>query len=115
MKHETTKSFIIGFALSILLTLVAYLAVVNHLFPSVILITFILVLAFMQLAVQLLFFLHMGREPRPRWNLYVFLSAFSIILFIVVTSIWIMNHLYHNLMTPSQIDSYTVEQEGMQQ
>lgn len=113
MKHETTKSFIIGFALSMVLTLAAYFAVVNHVFNSVYITTFIIVLAFIQLVVQMVFFLHLGREPRPRWNLYVFLNSFAIILFIVIASIWIMNHLYHNLMTPAQIDSYTLQQEGM--
>jgi len=110
---ETSRSFVIGFILSLLLTFAAYFAVVYHVTTDVGLTTFIIFLAFVQLVVQLLFFLHLGRESRPRWNLNVFLTSFSIILFIVVASIWIMQHLYHNLMTPQEMDNYTMQQENL--
>ena len=113
-QHETTKSFVVGFILSIVLTLAAYFAVVNKVFSGTELVTFIIVLAFAQLAVQLLWFLHMGREPKPRWNLQVFLAAFSIILVVVVASIWIMQHLHYNLMTPDEMNHHAMEEEAIQ-
>jgi len=110
---ETSRSFVVGLLLSLVLTFAAYYAVVYHVFGTTELTIFIIVLAFVQLAVQLYYFLHMGREPKPRWNLYVFLSTFSVILFIVVASIWIMHHLHYNLMSPSEMMEYTLEKEAL--
>ena len=112
-QSETTKSFVIGFIISIALTLAAYVAVVNKVLSGDILVTFILFLAFVQLVVQLLFFLHLGREPKPRWNLQVFLVAFSIIFVVVVGSIWIMHHLNYNMLPSEQMLEHTMEKEAI--
>jgi len=97
------KSYILGFILSIILTLAAYIPVemgstshkgVSSQFGITV---FILALAFIQLIVQMVFFLHMGNETRPRWKLGVFISFASIILIVVVASIWIMQHLNYNM------------------
>lgn len=112
-QHETTKSFVVGFVLSIILTLAAYFAVVYKVFGTAELIVFILVLAFVQLAVQLLWFLHLGREPKPRWNLQVFLVAFSIIFVVVVGSIWIMTHLNYNMLPSEEMLEHTMEKEAI--
>ena len=114
MHAETTKSFIRGFLLSVGLTLAAYFAVVNHLLSGVLLIIFIVTLAFAQLVVQLLFFLHMGRESKPHWNLMAFLVTFSVILIVILASIWIMNHLHYNLMSPEEMNRYIMEKEAIQ-
>lgn len=116
MKHEfrgTLWSYIIGFTLSILFTLLSYFLVVNHITSGALLVATILVLAIIQLFVQLLFFLHMGKEQKPYWNLTVFISFVGIILVIVIGSLWIMYHLnYH--MTPTQMNSYMLKEEGIQ-
>ena len=46
MHTETTKSFIIGFLLSVALTFAAYYAVVNHLLTGTMLLAAIIILAF---------------------------------------------------------------------
>lgn len=109
--NATLKSYTIGFILSIVLTLAAYFLVVNHLLTKELMIAAVLGLAIAQLTVQLLFFLHMGQEKNPRWNLMFFLSFVSIILIIVVASLWIMAHLNYN-MTPDEINQHTMEEEG---
>ncbi|SRR5258708_6703890 len=97
------KSYIIGFILSVILTLLAYIPVQihvssHHMALSHELITyFILPLAFIQLIIQMIFFLHMANESKPRWKLVVFISFVSIIFIVVVASIWIMNHLNYNM------------------
>jgi cytochrome o ubiquinol oxidase subunit IV len=108
----TLKSYLIGFVLSIALTLVPYFLVVNHLLTGEILIAIILGLAVVQLLVQLLFFLHMGQEKGPRWKLMIFTSFVSIILIVVVGSLWIMYHLNYN-MSPMEVNEYTMEEEGI--
>ena len=113
--HGTIRSYTIGFVLSILLTLAAYFAVVKHMFAGWILIAIIMGYALTQFVVQLIFFLHLGRESKPRWNLVMLLSTVAVVLIIVVGSLWITSHLdrYHPSMTPAQMDTYMRNQEGL--
>jgi cytochrome o ubiquinol oxidase operon protein cyoD len=105
----TYKSYITGFVLSVILTLAAYFAVVSEA-PKALVI--ILLLAIAQLFVQLIFFLHLLSKGSNRgWNLAILISAFSIILILVIGSIWIMNHLNYN-MTPQDINNYMSDQSG---
>lgn len=111
---STPKTYIIGFILSIVLTLGSYYLVTFHLasghtLPSDQIMTFLLPgLAIIQAMVQLLFFLHL--RGRSGWDLAVFLSTVSVILILVVGSLWIMGNLNYNMMP----DSYIIRQEGMQ-
>jgi|SRR5579859_5594901 len=116
MKHEfqgTLTSYSVGFICSILLTLAAYFMVVNHSLSDAALVACILALAVLQLFIQLLFFLHMGKEPKPYWNLTVFIAFVGIILIVVTGSLWIMYHLNYN-MTPTDMNSYMLKEEGIQ-
>jgi cytochrome o ubiquinol oxidase subunit IV len=109
------KSYIIGFVLSIVLTLLAYFPVLQNVnshhttFPRDLVLCFIIALAFIQLLVQLLFFLHLGQEQKPRWKLAILISFFGIVLIVVVASIWIMQHLNYNM---SLVQLNRVMQQG---
>jgi len=109
--------YTIGFVLSLVCTTIAFGLVWIHstspylFFPAIILIAGVLILAMLQLLVQLFFFLHIGEESSPKWNMIFLISTFSAILIIVVASLWIMGHLNYN-MTPSQINSYINSQSG---
>lgn len=93
------RSYIIGFALSIILTLAAFLAVSEKLLSGSQLVYTIMALALIQATIQLYLFLHLGEESKPYWNLYTFL-AMTIILIIVFTgTLWIMSNLNYNLMS----------------
>lgn len=106
-----------GFVLSLALTLMAYAAVrhhvsTHHLFPTDDTMLFILsTLAISQLVVQLVFFLHLDKESKPRWNLMVLIFAAIIVFIIVGGSLWIMYHLNYN-MTPQQMNNYLQQQDG---
>ncbi|MGH7203436.1 MAG: cytochrome o ubiquinol oxidase subunit IV [Candidatus Levyibacteriota bacterium] len=93
----TLKSYVTGFILSIVLTIIPYFLVSNHLLSGALIVAIVIGFAFVQLAVQLLFFLHMREEAKPRLNLLIFISFASIILIVVVASIWIMQHLNYNM------------------
>jgi cytochrome o ubiquinol oxidase operon protein cyoD len=117
MKKGTFRSYATGFILSIILTVGAYtfvqLHVLSHhkMFSHEMLTYAFLGLAVLQFIVQLVFFLHLADESKPRWNLVVFLSTLGIVLILVVGSLWIMNHLnYH--MTPTQMDIYMMKNPG---
>lgn len=112
--NKTTNSYVIGFVLSLLLTFTAYFAVVNQMLGGWMLIAAILGLAFIQLWVQLIFFLHLWQESKPRWNLIIFLSTVFIILILVVGSLWIMNHLNYQMESPTEVNNYIIKDEGIQ-
>lgn len=100
--EKSLASRTIGFAASLILTLTAFLIIYNpgffHLGAGAA-INVILILALVQSIVQSIFFLNVLSEKGTRWNLVVFASTISIILIIIVFSIWIMHHLNYN-MTP---------------
>lgn len=104
------KAYVVGFVLSLILTFAAYYLVTLQLLSGNTLLVSILVLAFVQLFVQLWFFLHLGREQKPRWNLIFFLSTAGIIFIVVAGSIWIMSHLNYNMM-PHEVEEYVMEEE----
>lgn len=105
--------YIIGFGLSIILTFLAYIAVLylKSDLSKTLLIGSILFIAFLQLFVQLVFFLHLGTEDPPKWNVIFFITTFIAITVVVVGSVWIMNNLNYN-MTPQQMLQYIQGQSG---
>lgn len=105
--------YIIGFALSLVFTLNAYIAVTqaqNGVTSSLFIL--LVALAIGQLVVQVFFFLHLGREPKPRWNALAFITMIMVVLFIVAGSIWIMNNLNYNMMGDHAAEMI-LEDEGL--
>ncbi len=98
---KTARLYILGFGLSIALTLIAfglthYHLTTEHIFPPHNgMIAMLIALAVLQLFVQLVCFLHLGQEPKPRWNALVLVFASFIVIIVVGGTIWIMNHLMH--------------------
>jgi cytochrome o ubiquinol oxidase operon protein cyoD len=109
--NYTLRSYITGFILSITLTLTAFLLVDGHVFARRFLIAGVAALALTQFIVQMLFFLHLGRESKPRWKLLVMCFMILIVLILVFGSIWIMYNLNYR-MTPQQINAYMQNQSG---
>ena len=93
------KHYLIGFVLSVLLTLLMYLLVAEHWMTGPVLTLSITLLALFQAALQLYLFLNVGKEPKPYWNLTTFLFMAMVIGIIVFGSIWIMQNLNYNLMS----------------
>src|SRR5690349_2826912 len=85
--------YVFGFVLAVALTLIAYFMVVNHVMTGTALITTIMILAAVQLLVQLVFFLHLGREKSARWNVASFYFMMIILVIVVLGSLWIMHNL----------------------
>lgn len=106
-------SYISGFVLSLALTFLAYSLVVNHIFAGWGLVASIAGLAGVQLLVQLVFFLHLGNEPKPRLNLIVLLFAVLVIIIVMFGSLWIMHNLDYNMMSPMETETFIREEEGI--
>lgn len=115
--QQSLSSYIIGFFFSFSLTLVAYISVITYrdshhtAFSPGFILPWIFVLAFLQLIVQLLFFLHLGREKKPYFNAIFLMMTAGMIALVIIASIWIMNHLNYN-MTPKDIQQYIHDQSG---
>ncbi|REK71721.1 cytochrome o ubiquinol oxidase subunit IV [Paenibacillus paeoniae] len=90
--HGSMKSYVIGFLLSIVLTIIPLVAVMNDMFSKQVTTVIILIMAILQFAVQLLFFMHIRDEKKPRYNLISLIFGLVIMLTIVAGSIWIMTY-----------------------
>lgn len=100
MNHLSLKSYIVGFGLSLLLTLVPYALVSFELAPRSVLVPAVVLAAILQLFVQLGFFLHLSFKPSERDGLLSLVSTAIIILTIVFGSLWIMANLNYFMMDP---------------
>lgn len=110
-ERGTFRSYTIGFGLSIVLTLAAYIATVKHLLSGKGLMAVLLGLAVVQFVVQLFFFLHIGRETKPRLKLLMLFLMIIFVLIVVLGSLWIMYNLNYR-MSPEQINQYMKNQAG---
>jgi cytochrome o ubiquinol oxidase operon protein cyoD len=111
--HGTTRSYTIGFILSIVFTLAAYFSVTEHIFSGNLLLAILFGLALIQFFIQLVFFLHLGKESKPRWNLTIFSFMILVVVMIVAGSIWIMKNLDYHMRTPAETDKTIMSDEAI--
>lgn len=96
--HGNVKAYTIGFFGSIFLTALSFLAVMSHKFGHTVLTTLLVILAIVQGALQARYFLHVGEEPKPKWESGLFFFMIFALLIIVVGSVWIMFDLNNRVM-----------------
>lgn len=109
MKQGSHLSYVYGFLLSLVLTLAAYMLVTSKVLTGSLLIATVTGLALTQLLIQLILFLHLGSETKPRWNQLTFVFTVVVAVILVFGSVWIMNNLnYH--MTPQEMNQQMFEQ-----
>jgi cytochrome o ubiquinol oxidase operon protein cyoD len=111
--HSGIASYVIGFVLAITLTLLAYFIVVNHLATGFTLLATLLGLAAVQLLVQLVFFLHLGRDKNSRWNVASFYFMLMVLVIFVGGSLWIMSNLNYNMMmSPEEMNKFMLDESN---
>ena len=96
--HGNTKQYMIGFILSVILTIIPFGMVMSGGFGRGILITVISITAVAQILIQLIYFLHMFSSSEQRWNVIAFVYTILTIAILLVGSVWIMNYLHYNMM-----------------
>ncbi|WP_219836815.1 cytochrome o ubiquinol oxidase subunit IV [Paenibacillus sp. R14(2021)] len=89
--HGSLKSYIIGFILSIVLTLIPLIIVFKTNMGKTAVIATIIAMAIIQLLVQLLFFMHIREGEKPRYNVMALILGLFIVVVIVLGSVWIMS------------------------
>ncbi len=93
MSHPTSISYrnnITGFAISLVLTIASFGLVSSGHFPASFTLALIAMLAVLQVIAQMHFFLHLDTSSEQRWNLISLIYTLTIIVFLVVGTLWIM-------------------------
>lgn len=91
------RAYTIGFILSLIFTFIPYYLVVNDVMTGMSLLLTILGFGIMQMLVQVLFFLHLGRGPGPTWQQVFFVATIVTILVVVGGSIVITRNLHYGM------------------
>ncbi len=118
-QQKIRRMYIIGFVSSIVLTIIAFMIVNLHLSTnpqtpsSQVVVGILMFLAVAQLFVQLFFFLHLGKESKPRLNLMAFLFMTLVVGIIVLGSLWIMKNLDYHMSHNPNIEKMIIQDEGI--
>jgi cytochrome o ubiquinol oxidase operon protein cyoD len=89
--HGSVKAYVIGFILSIVLTIVPLVLVLEHVLSKAVLVPTILIFAVLQFVIQLYFFMHIRDGEGPRYNVMALILGIIFVVTIVAGSIWIMS------------------------
>jgi len=113
-EHGTIKNYVIGFVLSLVFTLIPYFLAINRVMTGEMLFGTIITFALLQAGIQLLFFLHLGRERNPRWQSGFLLVTAGGLFVVTVGTTWILYHLHTN-MAPTAEALQLAQDEGIAQ
>ncbi len=89
--HDSTKSYVIGFILSIVLTIIPLVLVLNHMMSKTSLIVVSVIMAVLQFVVQLFLFMHIRDGEKPRYNAMALILGVVVVFTIVAGSLWVMS------------------------
>lgn len=93
--HGSVRSYVIGFVLSVVLTAAAFGLVMQQMFGP----TECAVLAFIQILVHLVFFLHMNTCSSQRWNLLSLASAVLVAVILIGGTLWALHNVRAHMMS----------------
>jgi cytochrome o ubiquinol oxidase operon protein cyoD len=97
--HGTIKAYLIGFGSSLALTLASFSLVLARPFASPVLVVALVLLALTQAIIQIIFFLHVGEEEKPRWESLIFYFMVLVLAIVVFGTLWIMYNLNDRTMS----------------
>ena len=96
--HGSMKGYLIGFALSAILTAIPFWLIIGHEFthPSTAALT-IMAFAAAQVVVHMIFFLHMTPKSEGGWTMLALIFTVVIVGITLSGSLWVMYHLNANM------------------
>jgi len=105
---------VVGFIFSLVLTLAAYLLAIHHLFSFGTAVVVLLALVCVQFLVQIMCFLHIGKEKGNRDRTAILACGIVVVLILVSGSLWIMFSLDGRMMpNMQQMEQYMNAQDGI--
>ena len=96
--HGSFKSYMIGFVLSVILTVIPFALVMTGVLPNQITGMLIVAAAAVQMVVHMIYFLHMSPKSEGGWNMLALLFTIVVVVICLAGSIWVMYHLNTNMM-----------------
>ena len=96
---NSLRSYVLGFALSAILTAISFRLVMGGI-PVSNQVTglFVMVLAAIQIVVHMVCFLHMNFRSDDGWTMMAFIFTAILVAITLIGSIWVMYHLNVNMM-----------------
>ncbi|MBM2882839.1 MULTISPECIES: cytochrome o ubiquinol oxidase subunit IV [Chromobacterium] len=88
--HISVKGYLVGFVLSVILTVIPFWMVMGGAFTKQATLIGIFALAVVQIVVQLKYFLHLDFSKEGKLNTFSFLFTGMVIVLLVGLSIWII-------------------------
>ncbi len=110
--EQVISRYLVGAVLALGLTLLSYFAVTHHWPGSVFGISLVvMVLAVVQFVVQLVSFLHLSGDMKPRWRSWSLYFTILTLSIVVVGSLWVMINLNYRMgMGPEGMQEYMIQQ-----
>lgn len=96
--HGTRRGYLIGFGLSAVLTAVPFWLVMAGVLSPQATAVWIVVLAFAQIVVHTVCFLHVNARAEGGWTLLALIFTAVMVAIVISGSLWIMYHLNANMM-----------------
>lgn len=96
--HGSVKEYVVGLILSIVLTVIPFYLVITGVWSDFATVLAIVVTAVAQVLVQMVFFLHMNGSSSQSWLTISAVYTVFILVCVIIGSIWIFEHLNHNLL-----------------
>lgn len=104
--HVSSRDYLTGFVLSVILTAVPFAMVMGEWFDtSTTTALWVLGLGTIQIVVHMIYFLHMNRKAEGGWTMLALMFTLLLVVITLVGSLWIMFHLDANLMPASLHDA----------
>jgi cytochrome o ubiquinol oxidase operon protein cyoD len=101
--HGSLKSYMIGFVLSVILTVIPfYLVMTGALQNKQLTIAIVVAMAFVQIVVHMIYFLHMNFRTEDGWSMMALIFTIIVVVIALSGSIWVMYHLNVNMMPSMQ-------------
>ncbi|CDZ26980.1 cytochrome o ubiquinol oxidase subunit IV [Neorhizobium galegae] len=100
--HGTFRSYMIGFALSVILTAIPFWLVMSGAIDSKLFTAFLVMgLGVIQIIVHMVYFLHMNPRSEGGWTMMALLFTLVLVGITLAGSLWVMHHLNTNMMPMS--------------
>ncbi|QXI52876.1 cytochrome o ubiquinol oxidase subunit IV [Pseudomonas alvandae] len=97
-RHGSVKSYLTGFVLSVILTVIPFALVMYPTLPKPVTAGVVAIFAVIQVVVHLIYFLHLNFSPHQRWNVTALVFSTVVIALLVGLSLWIMYSVHHNML-----------------
>lgn len=104
MPRATYREYMIGFWISVVLTVIPFwLVLADVLDNKGLAIFYVCALGLVQMVVHMIYFLHMNTRAEEGWLIMSLAFTLLLVIIAIAGSVWIMFHLDHNMM-PGMMD-----------